>query len=357
MGTTKTTDHAVGSESSNATRELTPNVAEEDGYRPLPTPIATIPVGEQREPYQAESHDDVANTLLELRAHHKHTTSAIDIDSDDDFGQLCINFEPQAYISSNTPTSFEPEAPIRHAEVQVEEVVFDDNFDDDLVDEDLLELTREPVYSTIFHSSSVNEASRQFQTADVPDSSTVLLHVNASSSSPLSKHFVSPVTPTTRIQTATGNDARKPIVRTPFPTGVLDRSPIIGMSSNSLLRTCFRVGEAINQSCQAVKTGGNIMIELYARVLSSERDELQQRFTFCDLFHAKPPYVQGTYAAAIWKSVDLFEFDSSRLLQAGRLCRCMGKMKRNGNEWTMIVLNIWEATWDDVEWVEGIINS
>lgn len=99
-----------------------------------------------------------------------------------------------------------------------------------------------------------------------------------------------------------------------------------------------------------------MLIELYARVLASERTEKQQHFTFCDLFHAKPPYVKGAYDAVIWKAVPLFEYDSRRLMQQGRMCRCIGTMKRNGKERFMVIHNIWEATWEDVEWVEGIVN-
>jgi hypothetical protein len=99
------------------------------------------------------------------------------------------------------------------------------------------------------------------------------------------------------------------------------------------------------------------MIEMYARILGSERTGTEQQFTFCDLFHAKPPYIKGFYNAAMWKSVQLFEYDSRRLLQQGRMCRCIGTMKREKKVWTMTVLNIWEATWEDIKWVEGIVNS
>lgn len=174
------------------------------------------------------------------------------------------------------------------------------------------------------------------------------------------KKFVSPVTLTTRLLAVTSDggsaNARTPIVRSPFPKPARDRSPIIGLSSNIVLRTCFRIGEAINQAHQASKAGQQMLIELYARVLASERTEKQQHFTFCDLFHAKPPYVKGAYDAVIWKAVPLFEYDSRRLMQQGRMCRCIGTMKRNGKERFMVIHNIWEATWEDVEWVEGIVN-
>ncbi|XP_014555792.1 hypothetical protein COCVIDRAFT_38502 [Bipolaris victoriae FI3] len=173
------------------------------------------------------------------------------------------------------------------------------------------------------------------------------------------KKFISPVTLTTRLLTVTSDEgsanARAPIVRPPFPKPARDRSPIIGLSSNVILRICFRIGEAVNQSHQASKSGQQMLIELYARVLTSERTEKHQYFTFCDLFHANPPHVKGVYDAVIWKAVPLFEYDSRRLLQQGRMCRCIGTMKRNGKERFMVVHNIWEATWEDIEWVEGIV--
>ncbi|KAF2870307.1 hypothetical protein BDV95DRAFT_496577, partial [Massariosphaeria phaeospora] len=148
----------------------------------------------------------------------------------------------------------------------------------------------------------------------------------------------------------------KPIIRPPFPSPVRDRSPIVGLSSDTRLRTCFRIGEAINTGHLALRHGENILLELYAKVHSSERDDLKQHFVFRDLFHSKPPFLKATYDAAIWMSVELYNYDSGRLLQDGRMCRCIGKMKREGNGYVLTVLNIWETTWDDISWVEGIIN-
>jgi hypothetical protein len=150
-------------------------------------------------------------------------------------------------------------------------------------------------------------------------------------------------------------EEQKPIVRPPFPTPVRDRSPIIGLSPNLLLRTCFRIGEAIQQANHATKNGQKIMFELYARILSSQRNDVKQDFVFRDLFHEKPPHIKGVYDAVIWKSVRLYNYDSERLLGKGRICRCIGTMKRDGKEWVMTVLNIWEAKWEDVAWVEGIV--
>ncbi|KAF2732005.1 hypothetical protein EJ04DRAFT_403669, partial [Polyplosphaeria fusca] len=146
----------------------------------------------------------------------------------------------------------------------------------------------------------------------------------------------------------------KPIVRKPFPAPVKDRSPIVGLTPDVVLRTCFRIGEALNVGCSAVKDGKDVLLELYARVLSSQRDHVEQQFTFCDLFHKRAPYIRATYNATIWRAAELYEFDSKRLLHHDAICRCIGKMRRQGNGWELVILNIWPAKWDDILWVKGI---
>jgi hypothetical protein len=253
--------------------------------------------------------------------------------------------------------------------------VFDDDdeeFNDDLDDEEFLELTSQNIdpsgETTIVPNSPCHSDSTH--TVGVGDdeerpSSTMKLpappekHVGNTQRS--SKNFVSPMTLTSRLLASTGDidcaEARKPIARQPFPGAVRDRSPIIGLSSETLLRTCFRIGEAINQAHQSFKNGKRVILELYARILESSRDDTKQHFTFCDLFHGKPPHVKGFYDRARWQSVQLFDYDSKRLLKLGRICRCMGTMKRDGKDWVMEVSSIWEATWDDIKWVEGIVSA
>ncbi|KAJ9661607.1 hypothetical protein H2201_006463 [Coniosporium apollinis] len=155
-----------------------------------------------------------------------------------------------------------------------------------------------------------------------------------------------------------GDDAFRPIVRPPFPCQVQDRSPIVGLSATSVLRTCFRAGEALNVGCQAVREGRTIIIELYATVRSSfrESDSVKQHFVIGDLFHDRPPYINAVYE--LWKGVDLWDYDSSPFLEqsdAKRMCRCIGKMKREDRKWKLLVLNIWEASWEDIDYVKGII--
>jgi hypothetical protein len=330
------------------------------------TPVATDSFAEsQRNDRQTTDLQDATKELSSVSEAENSCThpSAFNVDdSDDDFGQLRFDFE----INSSSADISIPLTTTQQHPASSQTMIDDDSFDDDLMDDDLLDLIADTVSvpgSPLSQSSSpvkLNALTGSSQSQHALQSSTISDNVSSaenSSSSRPSKKFVSPVTLTSRVLAVTGDEARKPIVRSPFPPAVRDRSPIIGMSSSTVLRSCFRVGEAISQSCHAAKAGNNVLIELYARVLSSGRDELQQRFTLCDLFHAKPPYIQATYAAAIWKSVQLFEYDSARLMQQGRICRCIGTMKRNGKDWALTVLNIWEATWDDVQWVEGIVNS
>ncbi|KAF1912104.1 hypothetical protein BDU57DRAFT_542702 [Ampelomyces quisqualis] len=246
----------------------------------------------------------------------------------------------------------------------------DEHYDDDLADEEFLELASDLIDASpnygIPSSSQYQSLFPEAVPVDEqgPDSSieeSGQMNVGSSAAQHALKKFRSPITMKTRLLAATGDidraEARKPIVRPPFPATVRDRSPIIGLSSTTLLRTCFRIGEAINQAHQASKSGKHVMFELYARILQSEREESRQHFTFCDLFHANPPHVKAVYEGSIWKSVKLFDYDSRRLLQQGRICRSMGTMNREGKEWVFNVSNIWEAAWDDIKWVEGIVNA
>ncbi|KAK3673931.1 hypothetical protein LTR78_006133 [Recurvomyces mirabilis] len=153
-------------------------------------------------------------------------------------------------------------------------------------------------------------------------------------------------------------NSAKTIVRKPFPKPVLDRSPIFGASNSALLRTCFRVGEALNVGCQAVRENKTVLLELYARVMQSWREEKpgrHQHFVLHDLYHDNPPHVNGTFD--LWDQSRLWELDSKAFLvgrSEGIMCRLIGRMKPDGQKWKLEILSIWEATWEDVESVAGI---
>jgi hypothetical protein len=149
----------------------------------------------------------------------------------------------------------------------------------------------------------------------------------------------------------------KPIVRPPFPAQVRERSPIIGLSPVCLSRTCFRIGEAINAGKSAARNGKSVILELYARILSSTRDDSNQHFVFGDLFHSKPPYLEGECDAAVLRSTHFHHIDTRIFLgQEHHAYRCIAKMKQRGKEWVLVVLNMCPVKQEDILWVEGIVN-
>lgn len=153
-------------------------------------------------------------------------------------------------------------------------------------------------------------------------------------------------------------DTRRPIARTKFPVPILDRTSLFGVSNTSALRTCFRVGEALNAGCQAVRNNRNLVLELYARIASSWREprpSRKQHFIIHDLYHERPPFINGTFE--LWDQSALWEQDSKPFLEAradGMLCRMIAKMKRDGTKWRLEILSIWQADWEDVEHVASI---
>ena len=166
---------------------------------------------------------------------------------------------------------------------------------------------------------------------------------------------------------------RKPIVRPPFPDPVHARSLVHGVSAATVLRTCFRVGEALRAGSRAVHAADDVVIELYARVASSAREGSRpaaaslssssspvgsgrQDFTFVDLFHDRPPYLKGVYD--LWKGSELWDAESREFLDAGSepvLCRCVGKMKRDGKGLLLTVVSVRKASWDAVDHAKAIV--
>ena len=88
---------------------------------------------------------------------------------------------------------------------------------------------------------------------------------------------------------------------------------------------------------------------------------------FRDLYHDKPSSLEGTFE--LWQQSLLWELDGRAFLgektrDGGVMCRVVGKMKREveagevgGMKWRLEVLSIWEAEWEDVEFVAGIYDK
>ena len=154
-----------------------------------------------------------------------------------------------------------------------------------------------------------------------------------------------------------------PFVRPPFPTPLLPRSPIMGLSPTTVLRTCFRIGEALNAASVSLRKSIDAIVELYCRVKYSDREAhgYKQFFELGDLFTPdKSPSLHGQYA--IWKGVGLWEHDSRQFLgQCGRgkMARVIGRIKRGENNkgWEMNVLSVWEVDWEDIGIAKGVVCS
>jgi len=154
-----------------------------------------------------------------------------------------------------------------------------------------------------------------------------------------------------------------PFLRPPFPKPIRDRSPILGLTNRMILRTCFRVGEALNAGAAAIRTNTDAVIELYARIVHSEREVnkgYKQSLQFGDLFTDKPPYLGATYS--LWKGVPLWDHDSRAFVGnggKGKMCRAVGRIKRSeqGKGCEMVVLSIWEVDWEDVGVAKGVVCS
>ena len=39
----------------------------------------------------------------------------------------------------------------------------------------------------------------------------------------------------------------------------------------------------------------------------------------------------------------------------GKMCRCLGKMTRQGSKWVFDLVSIWQATLDDIEYVAAVV--
>ena len=86
-----------------------------------------------------------------------------------------------------------------------------------------------------------------------------------------------------------------PFIRGPFPPEAASAPFIQGLRDSPRLRVCFRLGEAINMATEQPPGQADQVLELYARVATSSRDEhgKRQQYTLLDLFHPRWPQIIG----------------------------------------------------------------
>ena len=156
---------------------------------------------------------------------------------------------------------------------------------------------------------------------------------------------------------------RRPFVRPRFPAPVRDKSPIGGLSNTTLFRTCFRIGEMMNEGSRCYKANQEVTFELYARVNYSSRESLTrvQHFHFMDLSTEYPPHPAGTLVG--WNLDSLVDRQSSEFLgirggQNPKMCRCicrLNKEKKSRTGWVVVVLTIRHVSWEEIEQVKRIV--
>lgn len=145
----------------------------------------------------------------------------------------------------------------------------------------------------------------------------------------------------------------KPFARPEFPPKVPERSPVLGISSNLLLQTCFRVGEALRSGARCYESHQDAILELFARVTLSSRESRtgKQHFQFADLFHDRAPFLKGildNYNISELQEVESRVFLSSK--DTGIQVRCLGRLRREIQDtgWVLHILNIRATDWEEI---------
>ena len=79
---------------------------------------------------------------------------------------------------------------------------------------------------------------------------------------------------------------------------------------------------------------------------------------FKDLYHAKPPFLEGVWegwsGSRVWDSEGKGVLSGEEAVEEGKMCRVVGRMKRVGRGWGLEVLGAMEVGWEDVEFVAGV---
>jgi len=154
----------------------------------------------------------------------------------------------------------------------------------------------------------------------------------------------------------------QPFARPDFPILTCDRSPVTGVSAQTFLRVCFRIGEMFKEGarCEALKQ--DAVIELFARVTFSSREAgtNKQHFQFADLWHDRPPFPKGILFN--YRTSGLVESESKALLGAdeGTLARCLGRLKRDSKSetgWMLHIANIRMTDWEEIRWTRRIVSA
>ncbi|KAF7950522.1 hypothetical protein EAE96_007805 [Botrytis aclada] len=150
-----------------------------------------------------------------------------------------------------------------------------------------------------------------------------------------------------------------PFARPKFPQIIQDRCPINGLSSQTILRVCFRIGEMLKEGGRCNALGQDAIIELFARVNFSSREPgtTKQHFQFADLFHDRPPFAKGILAN--FKTTGLAESESRTFIESSEslMARCLGRVKKDvkNGSWLLHIINVRVTDWEEIRWTKRIV--
>lgn len=256
----------------------------------------------------------------------------------------------------------------KHDDFDLEEDIFDNIYTEDETEHQTLSCTTLATYSSSAELPFGKPMTPQVTPPEEPSKSHQL-----SKAKTQPKPIHKPLTPLS------------PFLRSSLPQPAPLQSPIPSLIPHRRIPTLFRIAEVHRLLATLPPAAPPQRIELYATVASSHRclDTKIQEFAFADLFFPhRPPYLHGTYTA--WQLHQLFDADSAPFLEpsnGSKLCRAIVQVTKNsttgnakqtgsspsqgssgseggvkeGAALVVEVLNIWEATWEDVGYVKGIV--
>lgn len=166
--------------------------------------------------------------------------------------------------------------------------------------------------------------------------------------------------PASKWKGPTDHEPLQSFARPDFPDTVRDRCPVIGLSGQNFLRTCFKIGEMFKEGKRCSSFGQDAIIELFARVTFSSREAgtTKQYFVFADLWRDNPPFPEGMLMN--YKTTGLADTESKAFVDAGepKMARCLGRLKRdakNATGWLLHIITIRETDWEEIRYTKKAV--
>ncbi|KTW30777.1 hypothetical protein T552_00489 [Pneumocystis carinii B80] len=138
-----------------------------------------------------------------------------------------------------------------------------------------------------------------------------------------------------------------PIARSPFPLTIVGKSVISGLSSNdTLLRTCFRVGEALKVSNLQKNSMIVYLIEFFGIIKEFNKKKGFFTYVIADLFHPlRGPYIYASY----------HDYHITIAFQNNDIVRILGVFRKNKTKNEINVIKMYPCTWEKIQHIKETI--